>query len=181
MDHRDTPWWFLLVLHSGCGSSWRASTTLRGLTWVWDIPLSICVMSGLPLRRSSQGNTSSLNLFVSSFLKLKIQCWRFFLPHPSSPARRGSTTPPKSSLLRRKDLKPGRPGLYSQTSSRPCGVARRVLRNRVAIIYAPWAPMRIMCMLPLSFFVHRLSQIVLISKDIVIITDYYHQSSIINQ
>ena len=33
-------------------------------------------------------------------------------------------------LLRRKDLKPGRPGLYSQTSARPCGVARRVLRNR---------------------------------------------------
>ena len=33
--------------------------------------------------------------------------------------------------------------------------------------------------LPLSFFVHRLAQIItdfLISKDIVIITDYYHQS-----
>ena len=38
--------------------------------------------------------------------------------------------------------------------------------------------------LPLSFFVHRLAQIItdfLISKDIVIITDYYHQSIIINQ
>ena len=107
MDHQDTPWWFLLASHWGCGSSWRASTTLRGLTWVWDLPLSICVMSGLPLRRSSQGNTSSLNLFFSFFLKLKIQCWiliplrssaaRVFLPHPSSPARRGSTSPPKSS------------------------------------------------------------------------------------
>ena len=73
------------------------------------------------------------------------------LPHPSSPARRGSTSllntlaTPKSftlgndqmhlsllslnqdfPLLRREDLKPGRPGLYSQTSSRPCGVAREL-------------------------------------------------------
>ena len=37
-------------------------------------------------------------------------------------------------ILRRKDLKPGRPGLYEQTSSRPYGVARDYLRNRVAII-----------------------------------------------
>ena len=29
-----------------------------------------------------------------------------------------------------KDLKPGRPGLYSQTSARPYGVARDCLRNR---------------------------------------------------
>ena len=56
------------------------------------------------------------------------------LPHPSSPARRffenhppspslplkkGLHLSPKSSLLRREDLKPGRPGLYSQTSARP--------------------------------------------------------------
>ena len=53
---------------------------------------------------------------------------RLFLPHPSSPARRGSTSPPKSSLLRRKDLKPGRPGLYEQTSARPKGL--------LVIIYA---------------------------------------------
>ena len=34
----------------------------------------------------------------------------------------------------------GKPAvLYSQTSSRPCGVARRVLRNKVAIVYAPKA------------------------------------------
>ena len=49
-----------------------------------------------------------------------------FLPHPSSPARRGSTSLLNPPLLRREDLKPGRPGLYSQTSSRPFGVARRV-------------------------------------------------------
>ena len=67
---------------------------------------------------------------------------RLFLPHPSSPAMRGSTSllntlaSPKSftlgnvqmhltllslnqdfPILRREDLKPGRPGLYSQTSS----------------------------------------------------------------
>ena len=43
----------------------------------------------------------------------------FFLPHPSSPARRGSTSLLNPPILRREDLKPGRPGLYSQTSSRP--------------------------------------------------------------
>ena len=48
------------------------------------------------------------------------------LPHPSSPARRGSTSLLNPPLLRREDLKPGRPGLYSQTSSRPCGVAREL-------------------------------------------------------
>ena len=41
---------------------------------------------------------------------------RVFLPHPSSPARRGSTSLLNPPLLRREDLKPGRPGLYSQTS-----------------------------------------------------------------
>ena len=76
MDHRDTPWWFLLVLHWGCGSSWRASTTLRGLTWVLDIPQSIYAMSGLPLRRSSPGNTSSPNLFFSYRWKLNVECWK---------------------------------------------------------------------------------------------------------
>ena len=55
-------------------------------------------------------------------------------PHPSSPARRGSTSLLNPPLLRREDLKPGRPGLYSQTSSRPQGVARECLRNRIAII-----------------------------------------------
>ena len=48
------------------------------------------------------------------------------LPHPSSPARRGSTSLLNPPLLRREDLKPGRPGLYSQASSRPCGVAREL-------------------------------------------------------
>ena len=45
-----------------------------------------------------------------------------FLPHPSSPARRGSTSllnPPSSEG---EDLKPGRPGLYEQTSARPKGL-----------------------------------------------------------
>ena len=32
--------------------------------------------------------------------------------------------------------------LFSQTSSRPFGVARDYLRNRVAIVYAPMAPLR---------------------------------------
>ena len=93
-----------------------------------------------------------------------------FLPHPSSPARRGSTSLLNPPLLRREDLKPGRPGLYSQTSFNfvdfrlrsaehsseldallslarkfaPKGVARRVLRNRIASVYAPRAPMRIL-------------------------------------
>ena len=49
---------------------------------------------------------------------------KVFLPHPSSPARRGSTSLLNPPLLRREDLKPGRPGLYEQTSSRPQGVAR---------------------------------------------------------
>ena len=65
------------------------------------------------------------------------------LPHPSSPARRGSTSLLNPPILRREDLKPGRLGLYSQTSSRPYGVARNCLRNRIAIVYAPWARCRI--------------------------------------
>ena len=59
---------------------------------------------------------------------------RIFLPHPSSPARRGSTSLLNPPILRREDLKPGRLGLYSQTSSRPQGVARGYRRNRVAIV-----------------------------------------------
>ena len=63
---------------------------------------------------------------------------KIFLPHPSSPARRGSTSPPAPSPQERAPT--GKPAvLYSQTSSRPFGVARRVLRNRVAIVYAPRA------------------------------------------
>ena len=46
-------------------------------------------------------------------------------PVPSYPEE-GLHLSPKSSLLRREDLKPGRPGLYSQTSSRPVGVAREL-------------------------------------------------------
>ena len=65
------------------------------------------------------------------------------LPHPSSPARRGSTSLLNPPLLRREDLKPGRLGLYSQTSSRPYGVARNCLRNRIASVYAPRARCRI--------------------------------------
>ena len=68
---------------------------------------------------------------------------KVFLPHPSSPARRGSTSLLNPPLLRREDLKPGRPGLYSQTSSRPFGVARDCLRNRIAIVCAPRARCRI--------------------------------------
>ena len=41
---------------------------------------------------------------------------KVFLPHPSSPARRGSTSLLNPPILRREDLKPGRPGLYSQAS-----------------------------------------------------------------
>ena len=107
------------------------------------------------------------NGLISIFLPHPSSPARIFLPHPSSPARRGSTSllntlaSPKSftlgnvqmqltllslnqdfPILRREDLKPGRPGLYSQTSARPVGVARGVLRNRVANVYAPWAPIR---------------------------------------
>ena len=79
----------------------------------------------------------------------------FFLPHPSSPARRFSKITPVPSLpLKRGSTSPSAPSpqeraptgkpavLYSQTSSRPFGVARRILRNRVAIIQAPSAPLR---------------------------------------
>ena len=59
-------------------------------------------------------------------LKKGLVTEKVFLPHPSSPARRGSTSLLNPPLLRREDLKPGRPGLYSQTSSRPCGVAREL-------------------------------------------------------
>ena len=58
---------------------------------------------------------------------------RIFLPHPSSPARRGSTSPSAPSPQERAPT--GKPAvLYSQTSSRPFGVARDCLRNRIAIV-----------------------------------------------
>ena len=78
------------------------------------------------------------------FLNLPNFLMIIFLPHPSSPAKRGSfeNHPPSPSLASKKglhrfplnplspqgtgDLKPGRPGLYSQTSSRPVGVAREL-------------------------------------------------------
>ena len=47
------------------------------------------------------------------------------LPHPSSPARRGSTSP--SAPPPQEGAPTGKPAvLYSQTSSRPCGVAREL-------------------------------------------------------
>ena len=56
-----------------------------------------------------------------------------FLPHPSSPARRGSTSP--SAPPPQEGAPTGKPAvLYSQTSSRPYGVARDCLRNIVAIV-----------------------------------------------
>ena len=65
-------------------------------------------------------------MFRSLASKKGLVTEKVFLPHPSSPARRGSTSLLNPPLLRREDLKPGRPGLYSQTSSRPCGVAREL-------------------------------------------------------
>ena len=58
-----------------------------------------------------------------------------FSKTPPSPLnlKRGSTSPPAPSPQERAPT--GKPAvLYSQTSSRPCGVARDYLRNRVAII-----------------------------------------------
>ena len=63
-------------------------------------------------RGSSFGEEKSSEFFENS-------------PVPSYPEE-GLHLSPKSSLLRREDLKPGRPGLYEQTSSRPCGVAREL-------------------------------------------------------
>ena len=61
---------------------------------------------------------------------------KVFLPHPSSPARRGSTSLLNPPILRREDLT-GKPAvLYSQTSSRPQGVARGYRRNRIASVDA---------------------------------------------
>ena len=60
---------------------------------------------------------------------------KVFLPHPSSPARRGSTSPSAPSPQERAPT--GKPAvLYSQTSSRPQGVARGYRRNRIASVDA---------------------------------------------
>ena len=61
-------------------------------------------------------------MFRSLASKKGLVTEKVFLPHPSSPARRGSTSLLNPPLLRREDLKPGRPGLYEQTSSRPKGL-----------------------------------------------------------
>ena len=58
-------------------------------------------------------------------LKKGLVTEKVFLPHPSSPARRGSTSP--SAPPPQKGAPTGKPAvLYSQTSSRPCGVAREL-------------------------------------------------------
>ena len=58
-------------------------------------------------------------MFRSLASKKGLVTEKVFLPHPSSPARRGSTSLLNPPILRREDLKPGRLGLYSQASSRP--------------------------------------------------------------
>ena len=57
-------------------------------------------------------------------------------PSPSLPLKKGLHRFPLNPLSPQGtgDLKPGRPGLYSQTSARPQGVARGYRRNRVAIV-----------------------------------------------
>ena len=58
-------------------------------------------------------------------LKKGLVTEKVFLPHPSSPARRGSTSP--SAPPPQEGAPTGKPAvLYSQTSSRPCGVAREL-------------------------------------------------------
>ena len=58
---------------------------------------------------------------------------RVFLPHPSSPARRGSTSP--SAPPPQEGAPTGKPAvLYSQTSSRPKGLLVNCPRNRIAIV-----------------------------------------------
>ena len=75
--------------------------------------MGILLISLLVEKGGIDGLDVNLNLFNDKLGR------KVFLPHPSSPARRGSTSLLNPPLLRREDLKPGRPGLYSQTSSRP--------------------------------------------------------------
>ena len=102
---------------------------------------------------------------------------KVFLPHPSSPARRGSTSLLNPPILRREDLT-GKPAvLYSQTSfnfvdfrlrsaehsselDALLSLARelRLFYARCAIVYAPRAPMRkntCGCLLLWSFLPHN--------------------------
>ena len=65
-------------------------------------------------------------------------------PSPSLPLKKGLHRFPLNPLSPQGtgDLT-GKPAvLYSQASSRPFGVARGFLRNRVAIVYALWARLR---------------------------------------
>ena len=85
------------------------------------------------------GRDVNLNLFNDKLV------WKVFLPHPSSPARRGSTSPSAPSPQERAPT--GKPAvLYSQTSSRPKGllvvidaIELRVFDARHAIVCAPRA------------------------------------------
>ena len=64
-------------------------------------------------------------MFRSLASKKGLVTEKVFLPHPSSPARRGSTSP--SAPPPQEGAPTGKPAvLYSQTSSRPCGVAREL-------------------------------------------------------
>ena len=68
---------------------------------------------------SSKTSINERKRLIEAFRK------RVFLPHPSSPARRGSTSP--SAPPPQEGAPTGKPAvLYSQTSSRPAGVAREL-------------------------------------------------------
>ena len=64
----------------------------------------------------------------------------FFLPHPSSPARRGSTSLLNPPFSEGEDLKPGRPGLYEQTSSRPKGLLVIAYAIELRLFIRLWRP-----------------------------------------
>ena len=81
-------------------------------------------------RRSSsfEEKGSSFEGKGSSFEEKSSEVFENHPPSPSLPLKKGLHRFPLNPLSPQGtgDLKPGRPGLYSQTSSRPCGVAREL-------------------------------------------------------
>ena len=83
------------------------------------VPVALSHQSSPDKRGFFENHPPSLSLASKKGLVTE----KAFLPHPSSPARRGSPSPSAPPPQERAPT--GKPAvLYSQTSSRPVGVAR---------------------------------------------------------
>ena len=92
------------------------------------LPERKLLIEGFRKGASFEEKGSSFEGKGSSFEEKSSEVFENHPPSPSLPLKKGLHRFPLNPLSPQGtgDLKPGRPGLYSQTSSRPCGVAREL-------------------------------------------------------